>query len=117
MSSSLCSVALAWNLGFRFFLNPLTSPHFLLDWDHHNADGTRLALGYGMENFCTPRRFFHERLDAVLLESYPGPASGIRGVVGPEPIHRADLLFLCWLATSCSAPAGVSHFFFSQFLN
>ncbi|KAJ7318030.1 hypothetical protein DFH08DRAFT_1036759 [Mycena albidolilacea] len=64
MSSSLRNVALAWNLGFRFFLDPSTSPRFLLDWDHHNADGTRLVLGYGVENFRTPRQFFHERVSS-----------------------------------------------------
>jgi hypothetical protein len=55
MSSSLRNLTLAWNLGFRFFLDLLTSPHLLLDWDHRNADGTRLALGYGMESFRSPR--------------------------------------------------------------
>ncbi|KAJ7353268.1 hypothetical protein DFH08DRAFT_804837 [Mycena albidolilacea] len=106
MSSSLRNVALAWNLGFRFFLDPSTSPRFLLDWDHHNADGTCLVLGYGVESF-----------HAASLETYSGPASGSRGAVGPEPVCRADLLLHCWLVTSRSAPAGVLHFSFFQFLN
>jgi hypothetical protein len=53
MSSSFRNFALAWNIGFRFFLDPSTSPGFLLDWNHCNADGTRLLLGYGVESFHT----------------------------------------------------------------
>jgi hypothetical protein len=117
MSSSLCNVALARNLGFRFFLNLLTSPRFLLDWDHHNVDGTRLVFRYGMESFRTPRRFFHKRLDTVLLEAYLGPVSGSRGVVGPEPVCCPDLLLHCWLVMSRSSPIGVPHLSFLQFLN
>ncbi|KAJ7339861.1 hypothetical protein DFH08DRAFT_812243 [Mycena albidolilacea] len=117
MSSSLHSIALAWNLRFRFFLDPSTSPCFLLDWDHHNADGTHLVLGYGMENFRTPRQFFHKRSDTALLEVYSGPVSSSRGVVGPEPVHCPDLLLQCCLAMSCLSPVGVRHLPFFQFLN
>jgi hypothetical protein len=113
----LRNIALAWNLGLRFFLDPSTSPRFLLDWDHHNADGTHLALGYGMENFCTPHRFFHERSDTALLESYSGPVSSSQGVIGQEPVCHPDLLLHYWLATSHFLPSRVSHTSFLQFLN
>ncbi|KAJ7351215.1 hypothetical protein DFH08DRAFT_957549 [Mycena albidolilacea] len=116
MPSSLHNFALAWNLGFRFFLDPSTSPRFLLDWDHHNADGTRLSLRYGMESFRTPRRFFHERSDTVSLEPYSGPAPGSRGVAGPEPVPHLDILFHYWLATSHYPPVGVLRVSFLQFL-
>jgi hypothetical protein len=117
MSSSLHNFTLAWNLGFRFFLDPSTSPRFLLDWDHRNADGTHLALGYGVESFRTPHRFFHKRSDTALLEPYLGLASGSRGIVGPEPIRRLDLFFHYWLVTSQFSPAGVFCIPFIWFLN
>ncbi|KAJ7355191.1 hypothetical protein DFH08DRAFT_495991 [Mycena albidolilacea] len=115
--SSLHNFTLAWNLGFCFFLDPSTSPCILLDWDHHNADGTRLVLGYGVENFRTPRWFFHERLDTALLEPYSRPVSGSRGVIGPEPVCRPDLLLHYWLVTSRFLPVQVSRISFLQFLN
>ncbi|KAJ7694027.1 hypothetical protein B0H14DRAFT_3530850 [Mycena olivaceomarginata] len=119
MSSFLRNFALAWNLGFRIFLDLSTSPRLLLDWDHHNADGTHLALGYGVESFRTPRRFFHERSDTVSLEPYSGPAPGSRGIVGPEPdypqewsldtIAHQHFLACAWLGFWCVKERGLAR--------
>ncbi|KAJ7325512.1 hypothetical protein DFH08DRAFT_817186 [Mycena albidolilacea] len=92
MSSSLHNFALAWNLRLCFFLNPSTSPRFWLNWNHHNVDGTHFVLGYGVENFHTPYRFFHKHLETVSLELYSGPVSDSQGVAlvlisYPLPIH------------------------------
>ncbi|KAJ7309212.1 hypothetical protein DFH08DRAFT_823632 [Mycena albidolilacea] len=99
MSSPLHNFAFFWSLGLRFFLNPRMSPRCRLDWDTQNADGTPLLLGYGVEDFRRPHRFFHEQSDGVsAILAFGFDAVG-GGVSGPEPAPQTDGFLRLWLAT------------------
>jgi hypothetical protein len=99
MPSPLRNFAILWNSGLRFFLNPSLSPRRHLDWDCQNADGTPLPLGYGAEDFCRPRRLFHERSDEASITPTFGYSRADEGVSGPEPVSQNDGFLRLWLAT------------------
>jgi hypothetical protein len=77
----------------------MTSPRCRLDWDRQNADGTRLLLGYGAEDFRLPCRLFHERSDGVSVILAFGYSGADEGVLGPEPVSQIDRFLRLWLAT------------------
>ncbi|KAJ7364955.1 hypothetical protein DFH08DRAFT_799263 [Mycena albidolilacea] len=114
MAFTLHNFALLWNLGLRFFLNPTTSPHYLLDWNHQNTNGTPLLLGYGVENFHCPRQLFHERSDRVSLMLVFGYSGVDSGVLGPKPVCQVDRFLCLWLAMFT---ASVSWASFQVFLD
>ncbi|KAJ7826590.1 hypothetical protein B0H14DRAFT_3467598 [Mycena olivaceomarginata] len=90
MPSVLRTFTLFWNSGLRFFIDPRTLPRRRLDWESENADGTPFPLGYGAQDFCRPRRLFHERSDgasAMLVFGYDGMNVGVSG---PEPVPAVD---------------------------